>query len=85
MFSCATQRSGALRIKPVVPLRADGRQFRINLYNQKGRFVTGRFDGSLAAGNKELTVCTVARVAGQYHVELRSKEIRRIIPVVLTR
>ncbi len=85
IFSCSTLSSGALQIALTVPSGANGHYFRINLYNQKGEFVCTLFNSPLAAGNRVLTVPAAARVAGQYLVELRSKDIRSIKPVAIIR
>jgi hypothetical protein len=85
ILKCIVLRSGILRVHFNVPVYADGQMCKINLYNQNGVLVTTLLNKKVATGSNEIIFKTSGKTSGQYLLELRSRGVRKAVPIAIIR
>jgi hypothetical protein len=78
-------RSGNLRVRLTVPSGYVGQKIKINIYNFKGTLISTMVNKPLVAGNTILTLDAGTLAAGQYFVELKTREICQTRRVAIIR
>jgi hypothetical protein len=84
-LSCATLRTGLLRINLDIPSMYNNQSVLIYLYDQRGVLVRKLINSPVHSGQITMNVEVGELATGQYVLEVRSQGIRKFLPVAVLR